>query len=150
VTPSVSGQCPAAGDGTSPACISFTPALTVGDLEYGSCQDHDCDPFNPTSSDNGFHPCQSGTECHFINGSLIDCRTAGSNTEEATCNYSYDCGPHLYCIYYKQSNGTTQGYCKVPCRTAQGSSDCVAVGKKTCSPLGTPFILDGVQYGTCS
>jgi hypothetical protein len=152
VTPSKSGQCPLAGDGTTaPDCIGFSPSLMVGDTEYGSCPDHDCDPFDPTSSNNGFHPCESGTECHFINGHQIDCRTAGTYSEGATCDYSFDCGSDLFCIYYKQSNGTTQGYCKVPCRTgSQGSSDCSKAGKTTCSALGTPFILDGVQYGTCS
>ncbi len=80
-----------------------------------------------------------------MNSDTLACRSGGKLNEGGTCKFSAECGAGLFCIDY--NNG---GSCKVPCRVSNASADCVAHGKTTCNKLSSPFVIDGIEYGTCS
>lgn len=130
-------------------CQAFTgaPSPKIGTQAYGYCPPPNCDPFKPQGASLPLRNCPNGTECHFVTSSQTACRSGGGVAGGGSCKYSADCGAGLFCIYY---NSQTTGLCKVPCRVTSGSADCVSRGLKTCDKLSTPFVIDGVEYGTCS
>lgn len=119
--------------------------MKIGTQEYGYGKPPNCNPYSPQGASPPLRNCPNGVECHFVNSDTLACRSGGKVNEGCTCKFSADCGAGLFCIYY--NNG---GVCKVPCRVGNASSDCVAQGKTTCNKLSSPFVIDGIEYGTCS
>lgn len=115
-----------------------------GTHTYGGCLPANCNPFDPTDGTGDYAPCQPGVECHFADSVSVQCGIGGTTMEGAKCSASAECGPELFCIFWKD----TGGKCVWPCRTALGDSDCTS-RSKTCSATSSGFAIDGVDYGYC-
>lgn len=142
------GHCYAYCESGGAACdtgyVCRATGTSSGTHTYGGCTPANCNPFDPTDATGPYVPCESGVKCHFADSISVRCGIVGTLMEAEKCNSSAECGPGLFCIFWKD----TGGKCVLPCRTAMGNADCPKL-TKICTRLDSGGVFDGVDYGYC-
>ena len=149
------------GDGTNDACEKYCQTNNDCTAPRGQCVvqltdgsgnaiagavvcSSDCDPSlasNPTT-------CPSGWSCDLFTATfmgamddIVDCRKAGTKTQNQACTVSTDCAAGFSCI----NNGTSN----VCARICKPPSNTGCTGTTTCLSFQTAFTVGGTEYGVC-
>jgi hypothetical protein len=94
--------------------------------------------------------CASGFTCHPLsrasdNAYLVNCLAQTGGRQGTPCEFVNDCAPGYTCPTYADGSARTcTKICDVSAQTG-----CEDLPAHVCQSFSTPFVLSGIEYGTC-